>query len=52
MRCLDGGPWPPLLEIEADTICIKDKPRKLVFKIDGEVSGEVTGVVDAWWESP
>ena len=51
MRPQGDGPWPPLLRIKAHTICRQKIGNHdgMQFKIDSEVIGEVTGVVDAWW---
>ena len=47
MRPQGDGPWPPLMRIPAHKVC-KDG-KTLRFKVDGDVIGEVTGIVDAWW---
>ena len=47
LKAIDGGPWPPVLDLEAHTVCEKD--GKLVFKRDGEVVGRFTSGVAAWW---
>ena len=46
----EGGPWPDILRIQADTVCEPNDSRKdWIFKLDGEVIGKVKGIVEAWW---
>ena len=42
-----GGEWPPVIRIQADTLCCEDD--QYTFKREGNVVGVVRGEVQAWW---
>ncbi len=44
----DGGDWPPVIRIHADTLC-RNATRHFTFKRDGCEVGDVRGDIRAWW---